>query len=316
MVADRRPAAVPWMARRTVSEPATSLVRPSTWTPHQRRLAWSFLTMLAWGALVFSWIWLNFNARDFMQDARAYWRYDYNHLYSLGTVGGRDAYLYSPAFAQLFFPAGALPWPVFKGLWCALNIGVLAWLAGPRWAALLLLFPGSPVSDEISTGNIQLLIAAAAVIAFSYPAAWAFTLLTKVTPGIGVLWFVGRRAWRKVGIALGATAAVSLASFVIGPHLWFEWADSLRHNTGVNIPAYAVALSWPLGVRIALAAVVALAGGVMGWRWTVLVACTLALPVLWWSGLSVLVGILYLVRSRPSSWRWTARRTTRAEFAT
>ncbi|MDP9269419.1 MAG: DUF2029 domain-containing protein [Chloroflexota bacterium] len=296
MAFHRRPARLPWLAVGAIL--AVNLLRPSRWPPHRRRLAWTAFTMICWGGIVFAWIWLNFNQRDFMQDARAYWRFDYNRLYGLGTVGGRDAYLYSPAFAQLAFPFGALPWPVFKGLWSALNIAALVWLAGPRWGVLLLLFPGSPVSDEISTGNLQLLIAVAAVTGFRYPATWAFTLLTKVTPGIGLLWFVGRRAWRQLAVALGITAAITVVSFAIGPHLWFEWADSLRHNTGVNIPAYAVALDWPLGVRLALAGAVALVGGILNWRWTVLVACALALPVFWLSGLSVLVGIIALLRGR------------------
>ncbi len=261
-------------------------------TARRRRLLFAAVTMLAWGGLLFAWVWLNFNQRDFMQDARAYWQYDYGNLYAHGTVGGTDAYLYSPAFAQLFFPFGALPWPVFKGLWSAVNIGALVWLAGPRWGALLLLFPGSPVSDEISTGNLHLLIAVAAVVGFRYPASWAFMLLTKVTPGIGLLWFAGRRAWRSLAIALGATAAISLVSFAIAPHLWFEWVDSLRHNTTVNIPGYAVAISWPLGVRVGLAALIALVGGIRNWRWTVLVACAVALPVPWISGMSILVGII------------------------
>ena len=268
-------------------------------TPRQRRLLSTGVTMLAVGGLVFAWVWLNFNQRDFMQDARAYWRYDYANLYTQGTVGGRDAYLYSPVFAQLFFPFGALPWPVFKGLWSAANIAALVWLAGPRWGALLLLFPGSPVSDEISTGNLHLLIAVAVVVGFRYPASWAFLLLTKVTPGIGLLWFAGRRAWRSLAIALAATAAISLVSFAIAPHLWFEWVDSLRHNTTVNIPGYAVAISWPLAVRLTLAALIALVGGIRGWRWTVLVAVALALPVPWISGMSILVGIIALLRGRP-----------------
>lgn len=265
-------------------------------TPRTRRLLATALTMACWGGLVFAWIWLNFNERDFMQDARVYWQFDYDDLYGRGTVGGRDAYLYSPAFAQLFFPFGALPWEVFRGLWSALNIGVLAWLAGPRWAALLLLVPGSPVSDEVSTGNLHLLMAAAAVIGFRQPSAWAFNLLTKVTPGVGVLWFAGRREWRALAIALGVTAAVSLASFAIGPHLWFEWFESLRDNSAVAIPADVVAFTAPLWLRLGAAAVIALGGGIRGWRWTVPLAMTLALPVPWLSGLSILVSILALWR--------------------
>lgn len=269
-------------------------------TQHQRRLLGTAVTMLCWAGFVFAWIWLNFNQRDFMQDARVYWRFDFAHLYERGTVGGRDAYLYSPAFAQAFAPSGILPWEAFRGLWSAANLGLLAWMAGPRIGVVLLLFPGSPVSDEISTGNLHLLIAAAAVVGFRYPQAWAFNLLTKVTPGIGLLWFVGRREWRKLVIALAATLAITLVSFAIAPHLWFEWADSLRRNASVPIPAYAVAFTWPLWVRLVLAGLIALVGGIRCWRWTVLVAATVALPVPWYSGLSILVGIIAL-------WRWRTR---------
>jgi hypothetical protein len=256
--------------------------------------------MLCVGALVGSWVWLNFNERDFMQDARVYWRFDFDQLYGRGTVGGRDAYLYSPAFAQLFAPFGILPWEAFKGFWSALNIGVLAWLVGPRWGALFLLFPGSPVSDEVSTGNLHLLMAAAAVIGFRQPGAWAFNLLTKVTPGVGLLWFAGRRDWRSLLVALGVTGAISAVSFLIAPHLWFEWADSLRHNTGVPIPASVVAFTAPLWLRLVAASLIALGGGIRGWRWTVPVAMTLALPVPWLSGLSILVAVLALWRRRDS----------------
>ena len=159
--------------------------------------------------------------------------------------------------------------------------------------------PARPVSDEISTGNLHLLLAVAAVIGFRYPASWAFALLTKVTPGIGLLWFAGRRAWRQLAMGLGVTLALSAASFAIAPHLWFEWFDSLRHNTGVNIPDYAVALTWPLGVRLAIAALIAFVGGIRNWRWTVLVAMAVALPVPWISGMSILVGIIGLLRGRP-----------------
>ena len=44
---------------------------------------------------------------------------------------------------------------------------------------------------ELSGGNIRLL-GVAAVIGFRRPP-WSFVILTKVTPGIGLLWFVVRR---------------------------------------------------------------------------------------------------------------------------
>lgn len=265
-----------------------------------RRYLGRALTVIAWGILIFAWLWLNLSqvdGVDFFQDARVYWRFDFDNLYGRGTVGGRDAYLYSPAFAQIFSPFGVLPWPVFKALWSAANLLALAWLCGPLLAAVLLFTPF--VADEISTGNLHLLIATAMVLGFRYPASWAFVLLTKVSPGVGLAWFVGRREWRALLIATGATAALSLVSFFIGPGLWFEWFDSLQANVGVVIPSYAVAIPGPVLVRIAIGFVMALVAGFLGWRWVVPIAGFVALPVPWLSGLSMLAGSIALWRGLP-----------------
>ena len=48
-------------------------------------------------------------------------------------------------------------------------------------------------------------------------------LLTKVTPGVGLLWFVVRREWRPLVIALGVTAAIVTVTFVAVPWMWADW---------------------------------------------------------------------------------------------
>ena len=70
---------------------------------------------------------------------------------------------------------------------------------------------------ELAGGNIHLLLAAAIVLGFRWPWTWAIVLLTKITPGIGLLWFVVRREWRDLAIALGATAAIVAVSFLVWP---------------------------------------------------------------------------------------------------
>ena len=272
----------------------------AVFTDARRELIGRVLTLLAWGVLVFAWIWLNVNqvnGVDFFQDARVYWRFDFDNLYGRGTVGGRDAYLYSPAFAQIFSPLGILPWPVFKALWSAANLLVLAWLCGPRIAAVILFTPF--VADEISTGNLHLLIAAAMVLAFRYPASYVFVLLTKVSPGVGLAWFVGRREWRPLLVAIGTTAVISFISFIVAPTLWFEWFESLRANAGVVIPGYAVALPGTVLVRVIIGTVMALVAGILGWRWVVPLAGFVALPVPWLSGLSMLAGSIAVLRGLP-----------------
>ena len=259
------------------------------------RLARDAARLAGIAIVIFVWWLLTFN--DYQHDARAYWTVDLDTLYARGQVGGEDAYLYSPAFAQLMVPLTLLPWTVFAALWAALNLVALTCMAGPVIAGLLLVVPGSPAIDEVGTGNIHLMLAAAIVLAFRWPGAWALPLLTKVTPGVGVLWLAGARRWRQLAIALGTTLAIVIVSFAISPQLWFDWIDVLAGNVDRPIPTEIAVIPGPLSVRTALAAVVVVAGGWRGWRWTVPVAATLALPVPWSSGLTILVAVIALARA-------------------
>ncbi|HET7521613.1 MAG TPA: glycosyltransferase family 87 protein [Candidatus Limnocylindria bacterium] len=254
------------------------------------------LAAAALAAIGFAWIWLL--QRDYFYDARAYWALDYDNLYANSLVGRFGTYLYSPAFAQAMWPLTLLPWQVYAALWSALNLAALIWMARPVLAAVLLFVPFSPVTDEITTGNLHLLLAAALVIGFRYPASYALLLLTKVTPGVAVLWFAGARAWRKLLIALGATAAISAVSFAIGMDQWFDWIGLLRASSGVAVPPDIGVIPGPLWLRTLLAGGLAVVGGLTGWRWTVPAAATLALPVTWSSGLSILVALIPLYRDR------------------
>jgi hypothetical protein len=251
--------------------------------------------ILALAAIVFGWIGLNL-AGIYFRDALAYWRPDFTDLYGGREVGVMSTYLYSPAFAQVMWPLGLLPWPAFAALWSALNLGVLVWLVGPYLAALLFFIPG-PVADEISTGNIHLLLAAAIVIGFRQPASWSFHLLTKITPGVGILWFVGARRWRELVVVIGITLVITVVSFALAPAAWFEWLETLRRSSEVSVAGDVAVIPGPLWLRATLAAALALAAGWKGKRWLVPVASTLALPVPWSSGLALLVGSIALSRA-------------------
>ena len=134
------------------------------------------------------------------------------------------------------------------------------------------------------------------MIGFRYPAAWAFVLLTKVTPGIGLVWFAVRREWRALAVALGATAAIAAVSFVIAPRAWFEWISILR--TGSTFPEPVWTLDFvPLGVRLITAVAIVVWGARTDRPWTVATAATLALPVLWVNGLATLVAVIPLMRA-------------------
>src|SRR6185503_15491963 len=149
---------------------------------------------------------------DFV-DMHTYWATGDGFSYALSNPYVIGAYLYAPSFAQGLAPiTSTLPWPWFAALWTAAICAAYIWLVG-RWAFPLVLT--GAVALELYLGQIDVFIAAAVVIGFRYPAVWAFPLLTKVAPGIGLVWFLVRREWRNLAIALTATVAVAGVSAVV-----------------------------------------------------------------------------------------------------
>lgn len=222
-------------------------------------------------------------------DAHAYYAAPLDALYGGGQEGARDLYVYSPAFAQLTAPLRSLGASGFVTAWQSIEAGALVVLAGP-WSGPLLFV--QPFAAEVAAGNVHLVMGLAIVLGFRWPATWAFVLLTKVTPGIGLVWFAVRREWRQLAIALGATAAVAAVSFALNAGLWASWLSMLA---GQAPPADRFELvSAPLIVRLPAAAAIVAWGARTDRRWTVLVAAFLALPVTWPNGAAMLAGLFAL----------------------
>lgn len=231
------------------------------------------------------------SARTFGFDAYAYWHLDMENPYRLA-AGSLGAFTYTPAAARLFAPAALLSWPAFLTIWLGILVASMAWL-GWRRALLVLAFP--PVAVELYHGNIHLLIAVAIALGFRYPAAWAFVLLTKVTPGVGLIWFAVRREWRQLGIALTATAAIVAVSVVVDGRLWAAWlSDAVVRVASEGVDQQTLPI--PLIVRLPAAALLVAWGGLTDRRWTVPAAAALGLPVLWFAGLAILAAIPTLDR--------------------
>ncbi len=124
-------------------------------------------------------------------------------------------------------------------------------------------------------------------------------MLTKVTPGIGLAWFLVRREWRSLAVALGVTAFLAAVSFVINPEAWRSWITDSLGATAAGAPLNQLAIPVPLWVRVPLALVLVAWGGLTDRRWTVPVAATLALPILWPSGFAVLAALWPITQRRP-----------------
>jgi hypothetical protein len=225
-------------------------------------------------------------------DARAYWAVELVHPYASSGVGELSTYLYSPAFAQLLAPFSNLPFPFFFALWTAASATILVWLIRPwPWAVPMLLLP---IVYELCVGNVHLFLAGALVVALRWPVVWALPLLTKITPGVGIGWFLVRREWRAFAIAAGFTLAVVVVSYVLNPTAWADWIALLASSPGRTD------LLLP---RIAIAGLLVAWGALTNRPWVVAVAGWLALPVIWVNSWVMLLAIIRLREPR-----WNGRR--------
>ena len=206
-------------------------------------------------------------------DTVVYWAADLDNLYAGAQIGERDAFLYSPVFAQVLFPLRFLPFEVAYGLWLGVSIAALVWMR----VAWTLAFP--PVLADLYWGNVHVFYALVIVLGFRVAALWALPILTKVVSGIGVLWFAFRAEWRPFAIALGASAAIALISFVLAPGLWFDWFDSLIANSGRETGMRFDIV--PLPIRLAGGLAILFWGARTDRRWTVPIAVFLASPTMW-----------------------------------
>jgi hypothetical protein len=223
-------------------------------------------------------------------DAHAYWAVDLLDPYTR-PVATVDAFTYPPPAALFFAALGNLPFEVFQAIWTLLIGAALLWLTGP-WALLFLVIPF--VASDLYLGNIHVLLAAAIVASFRWPAMWAIPLLTKPSCGVGLLWFAARGEWRRLATAIAVTGAIAALSAVVAPTLWPKWIDYVL-GTGLSPDlgaAHFVAI--PLLIRLPAAVILVLWGARTDRPWTLPTAAMLGLPVLWMVGLAMLAGAFAL----------------------
>ena len=193
----------------------------------------------------------------------------------------QGAYLYSPLFAQFIEPLTRLPWWQFSALWLAAACVTYVWLVHPVgwfWAIPLLALG----VEDATIGNTAWLLALACVVGMRWPAAWAIPVLTKLTTGVGLVWFVARRDWRALAFAGGSTAVAAGVSWLVAPQLWVEWFTFLSNNRNRDVI---------LLVRVALAVGIVWYASLKDRAWLIPVAMYLATPVLMVYGLGMLAAI-------------------------
>ena len=231
-------------------------------------------------------------------DAYIYWSVDLSAGYAPESTSGDQTYQYPPPLAQALAPLQLLPFPAFQTIWMAFQVIVLGWLVGPVLALVLVLVPFTNVLAELVIGNINTLLAASIVIGLRWPAAWAFPLLTKVTPGIGVLWFMARGEWRAVAVALGTTAALLLVSFALAAGPWIDWVVWIATRPDPPLIPHQL-LPWaPMWARLVVSAALVIVAARRDWPWLLPLAAFLALPIIWYNSVVVLVATIPLAWPR------------------
>ncbi|HEV8177897.1 MAG TPA: hypothetical protein VGP44_09440 [Gemmatimonadales bacterium] len=224
-------------------------------------------------------------------DARCYYGFDPAQPWAAD-----GCFLYSPPVLTVMeMVKSVMPFEAFVFLLRCAELLVLLIFAGPA-IGLVLFIPA--IAIELNAANINLLIVGAVLMSFRYPWAWAFVVLTKVTPGVGILWFAVRREWRNFAIAMGATLAIAIASRLAAPELWGQYVRALGTENDGSV--------WLIGWRLPLAALVVAWGARNDHRWALIVAVFLALPRWYFLSPVILVGLFPLVRL-PRPLPWSAR---------
>lgn len=224
-------------------------------------------------------------------DLHAYWITRAGVDYANQHAGPAGTYLYSPAFAQAIRPLTILPLPLFAAIWTSIGAALLVWLTGRR-VLLIALLP--PVLLTLVQGQLDLAFAVVAVLGLRWPALWVVPLLTKITPGIGIVWFLVRREWRSLIIAMGVTLAVMGVSFLLDQGAWASWVAMLLRAEFPHDPQL-VYLDVPLTVRLPIALAVIVWGARTNRTWTIPVAMTIAMPIVWVNSVTILVALVPLL---------------------
>jgi hypothetical protein len=235
-------------------------------------------------------------------DLDCYWTAtDFANLYADDWLDPLYCYVYPPVMAQLLYPFHVLPYAVVTTGWILLCFASL-WVCLREWTLVAIglgfvaiAIPALNVLGAglgaVLLGNITMPMAAAIVLAMRpsprwSPAWYAVPILTKLTAGVGLLWFLFRREWRPFAVGFGVTAAVALVSFVVSPAAWFEWVDFNIKNYG-GPPRAPVIGGFPL--RVIAGLLIVAWGARTNRRWPVAIAAGIALPALYGvaSGVSV-----------------------------
>ena len=234
-------------------------------------------------------------------DALIFWSAAQQPSFYTDVWGPGSLYVYPPPLAQIL---RVVPWSAFVFVWIS-TLFLSFWAATRHWSV-----PAFVVSTMLAVtvgfgfvlanpatltlvGNPQIAIAAVCVLGFRWPALWAFPILTKISPGVGLVWFAVRREWRSFAVAAGTTVLIIVASVLAGPRDWVDFLRFATLNAGTPPPIPYVAI--PFAIRLPMAVALIIWGAKTDRRWTVPVGVAWSMIALYESSwVTILLAVLPL----------------------
>ena len=207
------------------------------------------------------------------------------------------AYLYPPPLAQAMVPiAAVVPSWLFTAGWTVLMGLALFWLAGRDVLRALAFVAFPPVAVEFMFRNVHLFLAVLVVVGLRQASsAFAVGAAIKVSPGLGIPYLALRGRWRDAAIATGVGVVMLVVSVLLSPDAWRAYIDFVTHVDPLQQSSF---IAVPFPVRAVAGLVLSLVAARLprsSGDPLLVVAVTLALPSLWFTGLSLLVGVMPLI---------------------
>jgi Glycosyltransferase family 87 len=208
------------------------------------------------------------------------------------------AYLYPPPLAQLLVPVAALvPSVAYDVLWTVGMLVALWWLAGRDLIRALALVAFPPIAVEFWFRNIHLFLAVMVVLGLRRWSGWlSIGAAIKLSPGLGIPFLALRGEWRRAATATALGLVILAASVVASPSDWSAFVSFVTAHGAMGTSGF---LPIPFAGRLVIALVLVVVAARLRRPWSdvvFVVAFTVALPALWFTGLSSLVAIVPILR--------------------
>jgi len=211
------------------------------------------------------------------------------HAVYVGQIGDATNFPYAPTWAVIAAVASFVPGALLQGALMLLDIAAIRYVCG-SWRAAGYVFAWPLTAYVMTAGNVDLLIAAAIVMAW-HRHAGPLTLmaLTKVAPALAL----PPRRWRQILVSGVICVAITLPWL----YLWPDWiAYLLRQPALISI---SIPIPWYVRLPFALA--------LIAWLrrpWAAALAVAIAMPSLYLSTSVILIAPIRLYldqRSRRSA---------------